>query len=1179
MGKIIAKRLKGMNWKAKVSLVLIFTLVFSTFMYQGWYKPKQAQAVDTVIFVTSGTSWTVPSNWSSTNTIEVIGGGGGGDSAANTGSGGGGGGAYSKITNLSLTPSSSVTIQVGTGGAQDLDGTATWFNGATCAGASVCGDGGLQGLNAAGGTGGTTINSVGTTKFAGGAGGAGNTGGDTGGGGGGAGGPGGAGMNGGSGDATSASGGGGGCGGASSTVGSNASGGVGGAGGNGPAGTGGGTAGGGNATVATGGGGGGANTTPGGAGAQYNLWTQTSPVVTAGPGGGGGGAGNGGVGGAGGGYGAGGGGGEGTGGNGTNGIIVITYTPAPTVTSPTATSVASTTATLGANVTSDGGAALSANGICWALTANPAINCIDQGSHTTGVFTHARIGLTEGSLIYYRGYATNPAGTSYSADGTIYTEPTQPNTLSFTGVTSSELTVNWAIGSTGNADNVIVLMKQGAAVDAVLVDGTTYTANAAFGSGTQIGTGNYVVYQGTGTSVPVTALSGGITYYVKVYAFAAGAAGTENYNVTSPLAGSQATSLGMTLPPITSCAGCHGYSGYGFTDGTARNTPAGQVPGSHTKHVVTYSKVCSVCHVVPATETSVDFKHRNSNIQMKAGIEGGYYDKNNSSIYDAGDDTFAQTNTPSLQVCRTVYCHSQGTSNTSNVGTGADTRTTVAAPLANLTWGSAGACSSCHGNPPSYTNGATTWGAAKRNSHGATTHASLTCDKCHNQTTTTGNTITSPANHTNRLYNINPGSGVGLTYSYNVGGGSCSTISGPGGCHGNAQWGVTQIDCITCHTNALDAGDGAPTRRAIVPEFDVNWSHRRTGGPVTKYDCGVCHMEGNPTTGAVTAVHRNNVVDLRDPDTGATITNFSSATYTFATFASDPAAAKATAANTNNTDYIVAQRFCLKCHDSDGAFSSSARVTGGSATQPFGTTAGTRLDVDAQFATTNASAHPIKAPRQNSYCNSNNGTMVAPYGVAKTPGTPSNGVVIVCWDCHNIPTTAYTNRTIDAHGSGATASLLRGVYSATLTQSTFCNVCHNNYTSFANSAATYPHGTRGNMNNATISGYCQHCHSGTPTEARPERAKSVHGFNARSVAYPSAQRPFAFLRNTVVFVDWKPKQSLSAAANTSFGCSISSAGSSNGQSCTNNAMNTFYDGTFSASPTTIYGPGGVYPAY
>jgi predicted CxxxxCH...CXXCH cytochrome family protein len=255
----------------------------------------------------------------------------------------------------------------------------------------------------------------------------------------------------------------------------------------------------------------------------------------------------------------------------------------PTLTTPTATVVASTTATLGANVTSNGGAALSANGTCWGLAASPLTNCLDQGSHLTGVFTQGRTGLTEGSLIYYRGYATNFAGTAYSPDGTIYTEPTQPNTLSFTGIGTAGVTVNWVPVSSGNAKNVIVLMKAGSVVSADPVDGTSYTASTTFGSGTQIGsTGYFVVYKGPANSVAVTGLTLGTTYQIKVYSFAAGAAGTENYNTTSPLTGSQATF--PSAPTGISAAAGNGQITINWTAGTgstSSNIRYGTVSGTY----------------------------------------------------------------------------------------------------------------------------------------------------------------------------------------------------------------------------------------------------------------------------------------------------------------------------------------------------------------------------------------------------------------------------------------------------------------------------------------------------------------------------------------------------------------------------------------------------------------------
>lgn len=75
------------------------------------------------IYLTSGTTWTVPADWNSaSNTIEVIGGGGGGGGGNRgargyvSGSGGGGGG-YSKRENIVFVPGSDVEYQIGAGGA------------------------------------------------------------------------------------------------------------------------------------------------------------------------------------------------------------------------------------------------------------------------------------------------------------------------------------------------------------------------------------------------------------------------------------------------------------------------------------------------------------------------------------------------------------------------------------------------------------------------------------------------------------------------------------------------------------------------------------------------------------------------------------------------------------------------------------------------------------------------------------------------------------------------------------------------------------------------------------------------------------------------------------------------------------------------------------------------------
>jgi hypothetical protein len=295
----------------------------------------------TQIFIVSGTSWTVPADWSSANTVEVIGGGaGGGTQSGSNQAGGGGGGGYAKATNLAGL-GSAVTIQVGGGGAAATAGGQTWFNGATAAAASVGVNGGGANSGVIGGAGGTVINGAGSS---GGAGGSSTNNGNGGMGGGGAGGPNGAGQAGGGLNDAAPGSGGGGAGGGSSTPGSLPLSGTqnGGQGGTAQDAT----AGGGGGVLFASDAGAGAHGSGGGGGAYAGVTSETygapggngvewNSTHGAGGGGGGGGlsfSGSGGSGGNGGLYG--GGGGSGTtngfavGGSGGQGIIVINYTPA-----------------------------------------------------------------------------------------------------------------------------------------------------------------------------------------------------------------------------------------------------------------------------------------------------------------------------------------------------------------------------------------------------------------------------------------------------------------------------------------------------------------------------------------------------------------------------------------------------------------------------------------------------------------------------------------------------------------------------------------------------------------------------------------------------------------------------------------------------------------------------------
>lgn len=262
---------------------------------------------DTVLFLTSSglNSWTVPSDWNPvSNRIECIGAGGSGAAIGNNAVGGGGG-AYATITNISLTAGSAINYFIGAGGpskSTNTDGTAgedTFFNSSSfpTSGTAVGAKGGAGGLRTGAATlggqssacyasGGSSNNafSGGTATF---------TGGNQQNSGGGAAGPNGNGIA------------------SSSNAGGAADAGIGGAGGT-------------------------SGSPTGGAGTEWtaNKDPNNPDGTTAGSGGGGWGtASAGGTAGTGGFYGGGGGGNHnsGTSGAGKNGIIVITYTPLPSV--------------------------------------------------------------------------------------------------------------------------------------------------------------------------------------------------------------------------------------------------------------------------------------------------------------------------------------------------------------------------------------------------------------------------------------------------------------------------------------------------------------------------------------------------------------------------------------------------------------------------------------------------------------------------------------------------------------------------------------------------------------------------------------------------------------------------------------------------------------------------------
>jgi|GEM_PF-1250253 len=132
-------------------------------------------------------------------------------------------------------------------------------------------------------------------------------------------------------------------------------------------------------------------------------------------------------------------------------------------------------------------------------------------------------GLTEGTTYYFKAYAYS--GSDWSSGTSSVSKKAEVQGVSSLVATpgNTQISLSWTNPSFYTTqsnwwDEVLMLAKSGSAVDAAPTgDGSAYTANAALTSGTEVGTGNFVVYKGTGTSQIVTGLTNGTTYHFRVF--------------------------------------------------------------------------------------------------------------------------------------------------------------------------------------------------------------------------------------------------------------------------------------------------------------------------------------------------------------------------------------------------------------------------------------------------------------------------------------------------------------------------------------------------------------------------------------------------------------------------------------------------------------------------------------
>ncbi|TAH41787.1 MAG: T9SS type A sorting domain-containing protein [Bacteroidetes bacterium] len=198
----------------------------------------------------------------------------------------------------------------------------------------------------------------------------------------------------------------------------------------------------------------------------------------------------------------------------------------------------------------------------------------------------------------------------------VTTEPTQASSLvnaSLTNCTNVQLTWN-----AGNGANRIVIARASSPVNALPVDGNLYSASSVFGSGANLGNGNFVVYNGAGNNVTVTGLTTGVVYHFAVIEYNGYNAFTNYYTSGYPVANLLTNSFSITATASTPavCPGgsadlsSSGAVSYSWSPSTGLSSTSGATvtatPVSTTTYTVTgtNSSGCQAANQITVTVLS-----------------------------------------------------------------------------------------------------------------------------------------------------------------------------------------------------------------------------------------------------------------------------------------------------------------------------------------------------------------------------------------------------------------------------------------------------------------------------------------------------------------------------------------------------------------------------------------------
>ncbi len=556
------------------------------------------------------------------------------------------------------------------------------------------------------------------------------------------------------------------------------------------------------------------------------------------------------------------------------------------------------------------------------------------------------------------------------------------------------------------------------------------------------------------------------------------------------------------------CASCHG-------DATTLAT------GSHPKHLASFT--CNKCHNATASNSTTISNYSNHvnqqvtlNLDSTAAATGATY---NANAVD-GANVYQKTPNTAFSSCTNIKCHNNGQSVWNS-----------ALPAAGSTpvWGTAGGCNSCHGNatyPSDYRKAAPlyTSGSPKPNAHSSHTTAGTInsgetqCMHCHRTVTSTNAAIdgSSTGDHSNGSYNV---VGTGATYA---GGNNVSAaVAVVTGYTFNASPADSTCSSVSCHPTGTTTANNTSTT--------IPWDN----GDTTNYQCTDCHNVN--LTGATTYHH---VLS------GETYTPSDASTAQYPTLIPD--GSYSTGTNTGS-------RTCLMCHVKHN-ISSNRMNTNAALTAPramnLRTTIATAPTTAANYANSDyiaggtgicISCHSAErtkdAARQLAEANSTK-TVAIPgadfdasahnYSVPTTMKTGGAAFNANCSKCHsNTGDTAnfQTNAGQASAEFGTHDNSVRRLYNpmgTTLTDGHDEDLCYRCHSKAADAVggtkkavdANDWYGAKTNMTAAATAIYQVFQKGGVPTTA----TNLLYFRNANNINNPAGPKPAAYILNSGTYV-------------------------------------------------------------